>query len=261
MSGLFGIPNQAWTRANSWFDYYLRDQQTTPMPDMGTVLLDVFNDNSNDVESYDTLEEVTTHNNNFYLDKREALPLVSQSEARGNNNVTTFVRDFKAGQELSSLTTGKSAHINGGIAFVSATVRAVVDFPRHFIMPVIDRVRAGVWVSERMSDTLRIRGVPTMSLTIVPQETTGTLIVYLLDVNNQKEGGLFTYSPYTFKGATAGQATTLTFNITMTAYDLQKEARLGVVVSSHDVLFLDQNTPKSKITFLSGSFLSLPVHK
>lgn len=104
-------------------------------------------------------------------------------------------------------------------------------------------------------------GVPKMTLSIVPQETAGILIVYLLEVNNLDEGLLFSYSPYTFKNVVAGQPLTLTFDITMSSYDLHPESRLGVVVSSHDLLYLDQNTPKSKVTFLSGSFLSLPIHK
>lgn len=156
-SGLFGIPNAAWTRANEWFDHYLRDGQTTPLPTMSTVLMDVFNDNSNDVESYDSIDDLVTVYNNFYLGKREALSLKSVTNPR-TLNVTVLAKEMKNGEELSSLTTGKGAHINGGIALVSATVRAVVDYPRHFIMPLIDRLRAGVWVSDRMHDTLHIRG-------------------------------------------------------------------------------------------------------
>jgi hypothetical protein len=279
-SGLFGIPNQVWTRATTWLDYYLKDQKTTPIESMSTVIMDIFNDNSKDVESYENLDEMISVYNNFYLDKRERLPLVSQTKWIEGTNRTLITSEPKDGEELASLLTGKSAHINGGIAFVSATIRAVADFPRNFIIPVIDRARAGVWISDRFKSTLKIRGVPKMSLTIVPQvifwrvpvtsatsiiylliqENAGTLIVYLLDVNNLNEGGLFTYSPFTFKNATVGQPVLLDFDITMCAYNLLPESRLGVVISSHDVLFLDQNQPKAKISFLSGSFLSLPLH-
>jgi hypothetical protein len=94
----------------------------------------------------------------------------------------------------------------------------------------------------------------------INQETDGTLIVYLLDVNNMNEGSLFSFAPMTFKNATVGQELTLTFDITMCSYDLHPESRLAVVVSSHDLLYLDQNVPKSKVTFLSGSSVSMPIH-
>lgn len=74
------------------------------------------------------------------------------------------------------------------------------------------------------------------------------------------EGGLFSYSPITFKDAEVGKPLTLDFNITMCSYDLHPESRLGVVVSSHDFLFLDQNEPGSKVTFMSDSVISIPVH-
>jgi hypothetical protein len=86
------------------------------------------------------------------------------------------------------------------------------------------------------------------------------VVVYLLDVNNMNEGALFSYSPMTFKNAVIGQPLTLDFNITMCSYDLHPESRLGVVISSHDFLFLDQNEAATKITFMSDSVISIPVH-
>jgi hypothetical protein len=167
LAGLAGLPDQVWNRANSWFDYYLRDRQTTPIPTMSQVIFNVFH-SDDDIELYDSWEDVTSSYSSFHLDKHESLTV-----DRVNNKFIPLTSNntytLKAGEELSSLTTGKTAHINGGIAFISATVRAVVDFPRHFIMPFIDRLRAGVWVSDRLTSTMRIRGVPSMTLSIIPQ--------------------------------------------------------------------------------------------
>jgi hypothetical protein len=171
LAGLVGLPDQVWNRANIWFDYYLRDRQTTPITTMSQVIFNVFH-SDNDIDTYNSWDEVTSSYSRFYLDKREGLTM---DKSQQKSILTYFEHDvnntysLSGGSELSSLTTGKSAHINGGIAFISATVRAVVDFPRHFIMPLIDRIRAGVFVSDRFKTTLRIRGVPMMSLTIIPQ--------------------------------------------------------------------------------------------
>lgn len=170
LAGLVGIPDPVWNRANSWFDYYLRDREVTPIPTLPQVIMSVFH-SDNDVDTYNSWKEVTSSYVRFYLDKREELSTDRlqyksiQTYFESANTTYTLAADT----ELSSLTTGKSAHINGGVAFISATVRAVVDFPRHFIMPLIDRIRAGVWVSDRLKSTMRIRGVPTMSLTVIPQ--------------------------------------------------------------------------------------------
>lgn len=54
---------------------------------------------------------------------------------------------------------------------------------------------------------LKVRGVPHLSLEIVPQADHGTVIAYLLDMPDKKVdiGSMITFAPYTFSGVKAGE--------------------------------------------------------
>jgi predicted acyl esterase len=148
------------------------------------------------------------------------------------------------------------------VAFITATVRAYVNQPKRFEMVTIKRAHGAVFQTGKLKYSMRIRGVPTLKLNIVPKTSTnGTVIVYLLDVDNLTgEGKLITFSPWTFKNAVPGATLTLDLQISMTSYNLPAGNRLGVVISTKDPLFLDQSPDKSDITFVGGSVLNVPLH-
>mmetsp|Transcript_26762 Transcript_26762/g.29172 ORF Transcript_26762/g.29172 Transcript_26762/m.29172 type:complete len:557 (+) Transcript_26762:55-1725(+) len=247
--GIFGLPDQVWDRAGEWNDYYVRDAKTDSLTSYSPIILSS-SYNSKNFESYTTWEEITNDWNVFDLTAGEQL--ISSNKKNLKEREST----------LSTIIAGENAGINGGIAFITSTVRSIVEKPLKFDLDKIDRQYAAVFQTAAFSNDVKIRGTTQINLNIVPKTSSnGTLVMYLLDVNTKKnEGRLITFAPWTFKNAVAGQTLNLPMEITMTAYDLEANNALAVVIQTHDPLFLDQSPAGAEISFLSGSTLSIPIH-
>ena len=122
-------------------------------------------------------------------------------------------------------------------------------------MALIDRFRGAVFESNRLDAALKFRGVPTLSLHYIPEASNGTLVA----VDNLNFGHLFAFSPWTFKDANVNEVNVLPMALTMTSYDFDPEHRLAVVVASQDPLYLDQSPAASKISFMDGTTLTMPL--
>jgi predicted acyl esterase len=245
LPGLLGIPDQVWTRAGEWNDYYLLNDQSGTDADMSEVIFNTMN--GDEVDQYSSWSEVSYTSMDYSLGSRERLVDAKAVQLSSSND------------RLASITTGKGVTVDGGIAYITETIDAYIDVQRPFEMALIDRVRAAVWESDRMGEEEHYRGVPELDLKFTPSAANGTLVVYLLSLDNLNFGHLFTFSPWTFKDAVVGEVNSLSIHLTMTAYDMPREHRLAVVIASHDTLYLDQNPNDSKITFEEGSVLRMPI--
>jgi predicted acyl esterase len=246
-AGLFGLPDQVWQRARQWNDYYLRDEKTDRLVEMPRIVLTTSNDD--DVEGFKTWDDMANSSLTYRLAKDERLIFSLKDAPLDQQTVDETIK------------TGDNAHINGGIAFVTASVRPPIEEPLHFIMKLIDRDYAVVFQTEPFPYTARLRGIAAISLNIIPKSSpSGTLVAYLLDVNPvTKIGKLITFAPWTFKNATVGEVLNLSMEMTMTSYDMPVKNSLALVIQTHDPLFLDQSPQDSQITFVNGS-LMIPTH-
>jgi predicted acyl esterase len=249
--GLLGLPDQVWNLAAQWNDYYVRDAKKDTLTSMSAIVFNTFN--GDEIESYMKWEEVTNAWSTYQLDTNEHLTLSTTSK-----NKKPLVKEG----ELTTIVAGENANIYGGIAFITATVRSYIQQPLHFAMNLIKRQYAAVFQTDAFAYTTRIRGTAQVTLNIIPKSSSsGTLVMYLLDVDAAtNEGRLITFAPWTFKNAIIGEPLTLSMEITMTSYDMPIRNSLAIVIQTHDMLFLDQNTEKAEIVFLSGSTLSIPLH-
>jgi predicted acyl esterase len=248
LPGLLGLPNQVWTRAVEWNDYYLASNHNDVYADMPLVVFNTMN--GDEIETYDSWESITTKSLTFGLAKNE------------NLNALNSVKDLNStfGSVLASITTGANANINGGVAYISSTVRAYIDVQRRFEMHHIDRKRGAVFVSSSLDSDYNFRGIPTFDLKFKPTASSGTFVVYILDVDHLNIGHLFTFSPWTFKDVVPGEVITLPIEITLTSYDIPKGHKLAVVVGTHDVLYLDQSPNGMNIDIMDGSSLTMPIN-
>lgn len=248
LPGVFGLPNQVWERAGQWNDYYLLNNHNDVDIDMPAVVFNTMN--GDEIESYSSWEEVTSSYLSFQFGKDESMQLID------GDSVAQRGRDVV----LSSILAGKTANISGGIAYISSTIQAYEDVQKAFPLDTIIRKRGSVFVSEPLTSAYRFRGEPELELLFTPHDSDGTLVVYLLGVDENNVGHLFTFSPWTYKGLRARQETTLTIELTMTAYDIPAGYRLGVVIGTHDTLYLDQNRFDADIDFMEGSILKMPIN-
>jgi len=247
LPGLIGVYDQVWSRAYQWMDYYLLNNNSGDYAGMPQVVFNAMN--GDEIESYNSMSEVSTGSLTFALNKDEELKLSNSDDV------------VKVGSsEIGSVTAGDNGNLNGGVAFISSTVRAYFDSQKPTEMANIRRKNDVVFVSDRFEYSYRFRGIPNLKLNVVPPSSSGTLIVYLLSIDNLNFGHLFTFSPWTYKGVTAGETLTLDIDLTMTSYDMPAKHRLAVVVGTHDMLFLDQGIKDSEVKFVEGSVLTMPIN-
>jgi len=237
-----------WHRAGQWNDFYLKDNKSGPDGDMPMVIFNAMN--GREIEKYNSMADVSTGSLLFELQSEEVL-----SGYTPPVNLRKRTSDVAA-----SLTTGATANISGGIAYITETVDAYLDVQKPVRMEDISRTYGVVFASAAFTTDVHIRGIPHLQLYITPTASSGTLIVYLLSVGDNDIGHIFTFSPWTFKDVTPGQQIQLDVNVTMSSYDMPKGNRLAVVISSRDRLYLDQSPPGAKIDFFTGSILTIPIN-
>ena len=251
LPGILGLPNQVWSRANMWNDFYLLNNHKnteviydTGEIDYSMVVLNVMN--GKEVENYPSWGSVTTDYLMYYFHQNEVLSTTDET----------------TDEAIVTLTTGASPGITGGIAYIGTTVQAYIDVQKPVFMHHLDRTYGAVFIT-KMNDFsgYRYRGVPEVSLTFKTPSTNGTFVVYMLGVDHWGWGHLFTFTPWTYKNMIVNDVVTMTMPLTLTVYDMPKDYRLGVVIATHDYpLYMDQNVADSKIEIISGS-VKVPLNK
>jgi predicted acyl esterase len=263
ISKIFSHLGNVWERSFQWFDFYLMQAQgQTPFTGYAPVIFNTITTN-NTLDSYNSWADVTSSTKKFSLDKLGRLSpkwIPESTSLRGAVDAPISSEGFT---EVSTITTGYGT-ISGGIALVSATVEALIDKCRPFDLKRIDSTFAAVFTTDRHDFYYiqqHIRGIPTLKLNIIPPGSSGTVVVYLLDVHEGGQlGFLISFAPYTFSNAKPGKQMTLNFEITMTSYNLKPGHRLALVVGTHDSLFLDQNPTGQPFKIMSDSELVIPLH-
>jgi predicted acyl esterase len=249
LPGLFGITNQIWSRATEWNDYYLLNNQNGVYDGMSQVIFNTMN--GDEIESYSSLSDVTTSTLKYELQSKETLKSM-KSQTDKLEEISNTV--------ISSFTTGTSANISGGVAYVTSTVESYIDVQKPFKMDEISRVYGNVFISEKFLNSQKFRGIPQFNLNLISSATNGTVVIYFVSIDKLNFGHLFTFSPWTFKNVTPNEQFTLSIDMTMTSYDMPKGNKLGIVIATHDRLYLDQTPVDSTISIVSGSTLQMPIH-
>ncbi len=220
LSGLAGLPNQAWTSVRLWFDRYLRGIDTG----IGTGIMLRPHDSST-AETYPDWQRVSVG---------------SDHEALG------WSQTIRAGVDTTA---------DAGVALLTNGLEGLTGLPPLVWLPSVSRHDAAVWESGRYPAGLRVRGVPRLHLALTSSRPAGTVVAYLYDVNDAGLGRLVSHAPMTWLAATTG----LDVPMQVTAFDLPAGHRLALVVDTKDPLYLDANVRDSTITFRDGCALDLPT--
>jgi predicted acyl esterase len=207
--------------------------------------------NGDEIESYSSLSDVTTSTLKYELQSKETLKSM-KSQTDKLEEISNTV--------ISSFTTGTSANISGGVAYVTSTVESYIDVQKPFKMDEISRVYGNVFISEKFLNSQKFRGIPQFNLNLISSATNGTVVIYFVSIDKLNFGHLFTFSPWTFKNVTPNEQFSLSIDMTMTSYDMPKGNKLGIVIATHDRLYLDQTPVDSTISIVSGSTLQMPIH-
>lgn len=232
LTGLFGLPNDVWTDTERWFDHYLKGEDNGINRELPVRLK---SRSTGDYESYPDWKSVGATN------KKIALA-----------GTTTIHTNVNSGAD-------------GGVVFLSSILDQVAKLPPVASIPLIPRIWAGVWQSERYATAQHVRGTTKLHTTVTPTKESGTLVAYLYDVGPLGLGKLVSNAPYTFHGRTPGKPFTVDLELYSTAYDVPAGHRLALVVDTVDPLYIEHNPSGARLTFSSPandpSYVSIPLRE
>ncbi|SOE08156.1 CocE/NonD family hydrolase [Streptomyces sp. Ag109_G2-15] len=231
-TGLFGLPNDVWTDTGRWFDHYLKGA-----------------DNGIDREQPVQLKSRSAGGYEGYPDWKSVGATRRKLALAGS---TTIHANVDSGAD-------------GGIVFLSSILDQVAQLPPVASIPLLPRLWAAVWQSERYGTAQQVRGTATLHTTLTPTKESGTLIAYLYDVGPLGFGKLVTNAPYTWHDRTPGEPFDVNLDLFSTAYDVPAGHRLALVVDTVDPLYIEHNPSGAQLTFSSPpddpSYVSVPVRE
>ncbi|WP_031475600.1 CocE/NonD family hydrolase [Streptomyces bicolor] len=232
MTGLFGLPNDVWTDTHRWFDHYLKGS-----------------DNGINRELPVRLKSRSTGGYEGYPDWKSVGATNKKIALAGTTTIHTNV----------------NSGADGGVVFLSSILDQVAQLPPVASIPLIPRLWAGVWQSEKYATAQRVRGTAKLHTTVTPTKESGTLVAYLYDVGPLGLGKLVSTAPYTFHGRTPGKPFSVDLELYSTAYDVPAGHRLALVVDTVDPLYIEHNPSGARLTFSSPandpSYVSIPLRE
>ncbi|WP_328667017.1 CocE/NonD family hydrolase [Streptomyces sp. NBC_00322] len=231
-AGLLGLPNDTWTSAHRWLDHYLKGA-----------------DNGVDSEQPVRIKSRSTGGYENYPDWKSVAATERKIELGGSKRIFANI----------------DSGANGGVIFLSSILDQFAKLPPMASIPLLPRLFAAVWQSERYGSEQQIRGTARMHTTVTSTKESGTLVAYLYDVGPLGLGKLVSNAPYTFHGMTPGKPFAVDLELFSTAYDVPAGHRLALVVDTVDPLYIEHNPSGAQLTFSSSaadpSYLSVPLRE
>lgn len=249
LTGLLGLPNDAWLGVHRWFDQYLRGIDTGIAAEPPVQLQPR---GQSGYEAYASWSAISRSTARYHLGE------VDWWSGEGR-----LLSSAQTGWSWTVLA-GDDTVAHGGAVLLTNGAEALTGEPATAWIPYVDRDNAGVWQSDSLTSARRLRGAAHLRLTVTPGSSgQTTVIAYLYDTDAHGMGRLVTHVAYTLRGAVAGQAYTVDTDFPATAYDVPSGNRLSLVVDTVDPLYGDRAAPFTTVKFSSPwstpSYVSLPL--
>ncbi|GAA2386077.1 CocE/NonD family hydrolase [Streptomyces glaucosporus] len=229
MTGLLGLPNDVWNNAERWLDHHLKGEDNG-IDREKPVRIGV---RGGGQESHASWKALSTARTRIALDDTERILANGDSGA------------------------------NGGTVMLTGILDQLVSVAPTVSVPLLPDWRAAVWTSQRHAAEQRIRGTVKLRTTVTSNESSGTFVAHLYDVNALGVGKLVTHAPFTFHGKEPGKAFGVDLELFSTAYDVPAGHRLALVIDTVDPLYAEHNPAGAKLAFSSPekrpSYVEIPV--
>ncbi|GAA3455863.1 CocE/NonD family hydrolase [Dactylosporangium matsuzakiense] len=241
-TGILGLPNDAWTSLYRWFDTYLAGVDTGIGAEPAVQLQPL----NAGAERYPDWAALNTATRRYGLG---AIRWLDGTGLLGGAPSTGWSKTLPA--DLDTVA-------NGGVVLLTNGVGAFTGRQPQIWLPAVDRLRAGVWASERPPAPTKIRGIAKVHLNLTGTAAHGTVVAYLYDLDSLGNAKLITHAPVTWLGP-AGGSRTVDVNLSATAYDVPAGHSLTLVVDTADPLYYDENTLGGSVTIAAGSYVDVPI--
>jgi predicted acyl esterase len=249
LTGILGLPNDAWLGVHRWFDQYLRGVDTGITLEKPVQLQPR---GQSGYEGYASWSAISTSTARYHLG---AVDGWTEEGALTSTSQTGWSWTVGGGVDTVA---------NGGAVLLTNGAEALTGEPATAWIPAVDTAFAGVWQSPWLASARRLRGAAHLRLTVTPGSSgQTTVIAYLYDTDWTGTGRLVTHVAYTLRGAVAGRAYTVDTDFPATAYDVPSGNRLSLVIDTVDPLYADQaalfTTVKLSSPVGNPSWVSLPL--
>ncbi|MBL1079839.1 hypothetical protein JK358_36095 [Nocardia sp. 2] len=149
--------------------------------------------------------------------------------ALGDKADAGWERNFRAGNETQARATDTPLLQTGQ--------REWYGTPKVYRLDDFERDQLLIWLTDSLPEGRRLRGAPTVKLTVRSPETTASFVAYLFDVAADNTAHLITHEPYTVDRLTPEENRTIEWRLQAACYDLPEGHRLALVVNSRDLLY------------------------
>ncbi|GAA3217576.1 CocE/NonD family hydrolase [Dactylosporangium siamense] len=242
LTGVIGLPNDVWSSAYRWFDQYLAGVETG----IGAEPPVLVNPHNAGQESYPAWSSLNGSVRRYGLGQirwYDGTGLLGGAPSTGWSK---------------TLPSDLNTTADGGVVLLTNGAAALTGILPQIWLPTVDRLRAGVWASDRPSSVQRIRGIPKVHLNLTGTAAQGTVVAYLYDLDSLGNAKLITHAPVSWLG-TAGGSRSVDVALQATAYDVPAGHSLTLVVDTVDPLYYDANTFGGSVTVAGGSYVDVPL--
>ncbi len=250
--GLLGSPNVVLSRMYTWFDRTLKDpaQAETAGSEIEIQPRAPYGDRT--LETYTDWSQVSTGTRRWYLG---GVATKKGDGAAAADPQTGWSTTIKPGFNVVN-------HVGGPIVSHWTEVwwgRPVWTEPKF-----IDRTTSATWLSEPMTEWVKLRGAPKVHVTITPTKSKGFLDFVLWSVTQAGSGRHITHAPITWRDKTPGVPFTLDLPLRPNAFNIPPGERLLLAASTYELnYYLERNDKGARFTFSSPaadpSWVELPT--
>lgn len=242
LTGVIGLPNEVWASAYRWFDQYLAGVDTG----IGAEPPVLVKPHNAAAESYPGWSSLSGSVRRYGLGQ---IRWWDGTGLLGGAPSTGWSKTLPADLNTTA---------DGGVVLLTNGAAALTGILPQIWLPTVDRLRAGVWASDRPSTVQRVRGVPKVHLNLTGTAAQGSVVAYLYDLDSAGNAKLITHAPVTWLG-TAGGDRSVDVALQATAYDVPAGHCLTLVVDTVDPLYYDANTFGGSVTVAGGSYVDVPL--
>jgi predicted acyl esterase len=222
LPSLTGIgDNLMWNNTYQWFDLHLKGKQTDIASAKPVQMKVKFTDK---LEGFDEFPIAEVQNTRYFLHPRKLFDSgdletyeYSKWRSRKNSYHTQLDSLFTSGVPLFSELLGQ------------------LDVPVVASVPLSSPLNSLYYNSARLTETMQIRGTPSISVQVKPHADTIQVMAYLYDMSTSGLATLITHGAKTLPVAQKGKKQRLTFDMTTIAYNVPAGHKVVLALDSQDI--------------------------
>lgn len=220
IGGILGINNYVWTNAYDWFDYWLKGIQNGIMSKPKVSIQKRFSDARVTYSAWPNPNKVER---TYHL---RPMGILSPGKITPTANTTNGTDTILSG----------GTNASTGVPLLSEILDGAVSVPVTTNVNLIDRTNAMVYISDKLTSVLKLRGRTFYKGRINSSDNAPHVVVYLYEVDVWGTGKLISHGTATFFGV-KGKDTDLNVDLQAVAHDFPVGSRLALAIDNIDPMY------------------------